>query len=318
MSRPFSGAIAEHVVAVTQAVATANAPVDATFVADFADLQPASAQGALDLAVDLGLLTKNGATYEVKSPLCRFTQSPEAAPKMALLRVLLEDYEPFRVFRSRLAATADASTAAEQTRVLLDLDAHRDEILQTLISLGTFAQALVTTGGGHHRAADDAVGSALVTLAQSASELASAEAEVLGQLGRDAYDACTYAEVIQPLCEALVKANEGDARGAVTNAGNAVESYLAELAGRQGVNVVGAHGVTAKVNRLSDANWMPGKLKAVGTYLGNIRNAADHGIDPDINASWNFAPHTGVEYVFVALGFVRACDGVERGGPPIL
>lgn len=318
MARPFSAAIAEHVVKVTQAVDAAAKAVDARFVADFADLQPDAAERALELAVDLGLLHKTGGKYEVGSPLCRFTQAPAPNPKMALLRILLEDYEPFRVFRSRLNTTLDAATAAEQTRVVLDLDAHRDDVAQTLISLGTFAQALVATGGGHHVPTEEPVGSTLVTLAQASSDLAAAEMEVLNQLGRDAYDISSYADVVKPLAEALVKAGQGDSRGAVTNAGNAVESYLAELAGRHGVNVSNQHGVTSKVNTLAGAGHIPGKVKAVGAYLGNVRNAADHGVDADIGASWTFAPHTGVEYVFVAVGFIRSCDVIERGDAPLL
>jgi hypothetical protein len=55
----------------------------------------------------------------------------------------------------------------------------------------------------------------------------------------------------------------------------------------------------------------------IGSYLGAIRNAADHGPDPDItNQPWQIRDATGLEYVFVACSFISATIGIERNQPP--
>jgi hypothetical protein len=57
-------------------------------------------------------------------------------------------------------------------------------------------------------------------------------------------------------------------------------------------------------------------LRHIGSYLGTIRNAADHGPDPDINnASWQIRDATGLEYVFVACSFIAATLGIEKTRP---
>src|SRR6266850_7243297 len=135
MARPFSPATAEQVVAVTEAVVVNPQPTRVEFVVEFSDLPKDQAESALDLATDLGLLSLEGGRYSVASPLCRFLMTANQDQKATVLRVLLESYRPFVTFRERLVATTLASTAAQQTKVALDLNAHREAIKDTLISL---------------------------------------------------------------------------------------------------------------------------------------------------------------------------------------
>lgn len=310
MARAFSAATAEQVVAVVQAVGARDAPADVAFVADYCDLQHAAASAALDLAVDLGYLEESAGSYEVLSPLCRFARTPAVTVRAAVLRVALESYEPFRRFRTELEASGNASMAAERTRVLLGLAAHRDEILTTLVSLGTFAQALSTTGGGGYKPDDSPIGDPMVILAAAAADQASAEATVRDLIGGHV-DSLSRDHVLEPLADALLKAAGLDGRSAVTLAGNAVESMLSEVASRVGVNVAGKHGIIQKTDAFSSN--LPKKVRAVGYYLGSVRNAADHGIDPDIAAAWQVRDRTGAEYVSVACSFIRCVLGAENG-----
>ena len=58
-------------------------------------------------------------------------------------------------------------------------------------------------------------------------------------------------------------------RGRLSWLGNAIESYLEGLASRiGGVNLVGAAGLNAKLERFSTANALPKKLISVGKYQG--------------------------------------------------
>jgi hypothetical protein len=146
--------------------------------------------------------------------------------------------------------------------------------------------------------------------------MAAAEERIRSQLGVDAATVASRAEVIVPLAEALLKAKDGDARGAVVNAGNAVESYLVAFAGRTGVNIGGATGINSKLDRFDQVKALPKKLIFVGKYLGHVRNAADHGVDADVRAAWTVREATGIEYVFVAASFIASARSRELGNAP--
>jgi len=301
---------------VNAATASAEA-VEAEFVALFADISLEQAEAALNLSEDLGFLKCQSNTYKLASPFCRFLATPEETQKAAVMRIVLEAYVPFTTFRSRLLATADSGSAARETKALLDLDASREDIKNTLLSLGTFSQALVTAVGGKYTISSDTLENDLQVLAQSCTDDVSAERRIREQLGDEAYDAVSLPETVRPLASALLYAASGDARSAVLNAGNAIESFLGSLAARKGVSLAGKNGINAKIDALVPLISLPRKLKNVGKYLGHVRNAADHGAtDPDVTGTWTVRVSTGVEYVFVACSFIAAVSAWEKGKPP--
>src|SRR5208283_2626685 len=115
VGRAFYPATAEQVIAVAEAV-WAKTTADADFVSGFCDLPKQQTEGALGLAADIGLVAVAAGTYTPASPITRFTSSHDETHKAALLRIMLESYEPFAVFRERLIATNSAEKAAEQTK----------------------------------------------------------------------------------------------------------------------------------------------------------------------------------------------------------
>lgn len=315
MPRQFFQSTAEDVIAAIEAVVFNGKDTTPDFAAQFTDIPADRAKNALKLAVDMGFLTENAGKFSVTSPLCGLLITPKLNQKAAALRIALETYEPFVVFRHRLKATDFAHQAAQQTKVSLDLGEHRDVVKDTLISLGTYSGALGTEGGGVYVPTDEAIGNDVLLMAQSCKDIAAAEARIRLQIG-EAGEVVSREEVLIPLANALLKAAAGDARNAVVLAGNAVESYLVELAARVGVTLAGAPGINAKLDKFSQANKLPKKLIGVGKYLGNVRNAADHGIDAEVGAAWNILESTGTEFVFVACSFVAAATINERGQPP--
>lgn len=317
MPRPFSPATAEQAAGAIEAVVVNGQPTRVEFVAEFLDLNPDQAEAALKLATDIGLLSYANGRYSAASPLCRFFVTPNQMQKATFLRLVLESYPPFLTFRERLVATTLASIAAQQTKVALDLDAHREAIKDTLISLGTYSHALITEGGGHYRPAEAPAENLLRTVAEACTDAASAEARIREELGT-ATAFASREEVIVPLSDSLLRASGNDPRGAVVSAGNAVESYLTAFAARATVNISGAHGINAKLDRFAQVGRLPSKLASVGKYLGHIRNAADHGTDPEVNATWTIRSDTGVQYVHVACSFLASLAAAESGrGPEI-
>lgn len=319
MPTPFSPATAEQLVSAVEAVFV-NTPnsVNAGFVADFADIPVAQADSALQLASQVGFLADTGNGYVVSSPLCRLLVTPNDVHRASALRIALETFDPFLVFRQRLIATDSVTEAARQAKMLLDLDGHRDSIKDTLISMGTYSRALTATGGGRYATSDTVYENPLHEMARACADQTAAESRIREQIGDYTDNRLHRQEVVIRLADALLCARNHDSRGAVVRAGNAIESYLASLGNRMGANLQGAHGINSKLDRLQQSNSLPRKIINVGKYLGHIRNAADHGVDPDINASWEIRESTGLEYVFVACSFISSTLEHEDGASPIL
>jgi hypothetical protein len=311
MARPFWSATAEQVVAAVEAVCVNNKPTRCQFVAEFSDLPEPQAKAALDAATDMGLLLQAAGEYRVASPLCRFLSFPDEEQRAVFMRIVLESYEPFLKFRERLEVTSLASSAAQQTKVILDLQSHREEIKDTLISLGTYSHALLSEGGGRYRP-EVRPDSFLEVEAKACREIEKGEARIRELLGNESVALISRQEVFTPLVDALIRASSRDAEKAVHTAANALESYLDALATRMKVTLSGATGINAKLEKFRTQGKLPQKLVHVGKYLGHIRNAADHGIDPEVSASWAIRADTGLNYVYVACSFIGSITGLEQ------
>jgi hypothetical protein len=268
------------------------------------------------MAEDLGFVARQGPSWVNRSPLSRYVSTFGQPQRAATLRIMLESYEPFRIFRQQLVATADANRAARHTKAALGLTAHPDEIKDTLVNLGTFAEALVTSGGGHYTPSEQPVLNALSEVAHACADVAAAEHRIRQLLGPDAAGSVSQADVIDPLANALIKAAEPDARGAVLRAGNAIDSFITGAAAGPAVSLVGATGINSKLQRFATGAILPPKVLSVGYYLGNVRNAADHGVDPAFGVAWTIRNATGLEFVFVACSFIAITVSRLAGHPP--
>jgi hypothetical protein len=297
---------AEHVVGCIDALVSLGCPTPSATIATFVDISDRQAEAALDMATELELVRKVGSDFEISSPLCRFLATSSQIVKAAILRIVLESYEPFNIFRQRFQATLDLAAACRQTKAQLGLGASRDEIRDTLISLGTFSQALYPKGGGEYEIGSPLLPDAFAVIAGEAIEQEGAAQRIRVQIGAAASAIIDHASVLTPLANALMRARNRDGRGSVVEAGNAVESYLTALAPTVNVNLGNATGLGGKLDKFgSPAHVIPKKLIAVGKYLSNIRNAADHGLDIDIGKAWEITDTTGLEYIFVACTFIK-------------
>ena len=302
--RPFYQATAEQVVLVCEAVVSLNGS-NAGNVEAFTDLPKDKALSALQLAVDLKLLSEEEGHFAVASTLCQYFRTPQDAEKAALVRVTIESYEPFRIFREELEATGNVTTAAQRTKVRLNLDCHREQVKETLLSLATFSGALKVAQGNVYERDARGLTALLDELAAGSREIAEATLTIRDELG-EAANLIDQEGVISHLAAALRHAAASNGREAVLQAGIAVENFLTSVASRQQVDIAHANGINAKVERLARAGFCPQKLQNVSKYLGHIRNAADHGVDDQIGAPWIISAHTGRNYVFVASTFIAA------------
>jgi len=93
-----------------------------------------------------------------------------------------------------------------------------------------------------------------------------------------------------------------------------------KLANSQGVSLVGAAGINQKLDKFRPANKLPKKVVEAAKYLGQVRNAADHGVDVDhdVNALWGIQQDTGMLYLLVACSFISSALTFRDGAGFVL
>lgn len=301
---------AEHIIAVTDAVTTRENGCDDKYVAQFIDVPQGNAQNALEMAKELGLVCKGttpNSHYFPKKPFAIYMVTAKDSQKAAVLRLVLESFEPYCVFKQRLAITGLAAAAAEQVKLIFNLTPHRDEIKDTFISLGTFTHSLITEGAGLFKVVDYERSTAdfLHVVVEVVADRGFAEASVRKRLGDVIAAWINPQDVLSPLITAYQHIGlVNEEKTCVVHTGNAVESFLVQLALHLGVSLVGATGINGKVDKFG--NKLNTKHKNILKYLGHIRNAADHGIDSEIGVSWEISTESATEYVHVAISTIKS------------
>lgn len=300
---------AENVIAATDAALQKPEGVDENLVSAFLDTTVAYAREALQMARELSLLREPQAGLfvpDAKYALYLCTAVRES--KAAILRYVLEQYEPYRTFKARLDLSGVVGEAATQTKALHNIGAHRQVIITTFTDLGTYAQSLISEGGGLYKPRNDDPKTYLKILDAVIQERETATIQVRNRLGQEAVNWIDGPNVLENLITAYQRAAlaEQDSRAPIVHAGNAVESFLSQLADHHNVNIGNASGINAKADALKNAGHLLTKHNFMVKYLGHVRNAADHGVDTEIGTQWEVSPKTAVEYVHVAQSVISA------------
>jgi len=300
---------AENVIVATDAALQKPEGVDEALVSTFLDTTRAYARDALQMARELSLLREPQTGLFIPDSKCAlYLCTAVRESKAAILRYVLEQYEPYRTFKGRLALTGIVGEAATQTKALHNIEAHRQVISTTFCDLGTYAQPLISEGGGLYRPRHDDPQTYLKILDRVIQERETATIEVRNRLGEEAVNWIDGPNVLENLITAYQRAAiaEHDPRSPIVHAGNALESFLSQVAAHHNVNVGNAHGINARADVLKNAGHLLSKHNFMAKYLGHVRNAADHGIDSEIGTQWEVSPKTAVEYVHVAQSVITA------------
>ncbi len=305
MSIPFSQTTAEHLVYSINAVYCNNNRSTVEFVSEFSSISTAQAKAALDLAVNLEVLKNENGEYCPHHPLGKLLIPSEDDLKISILSFLLESYKPFESFCQRIKQHGDSSDAARETKALLELDAEISEIRDTLLDLGTYCQILKPEGAGKFKLGELSFKSKLNVLAKAAVNFAESKKIIKEKITEMCISHVNETEVVDPLSQALLRVDSGNYRDAIVHAGNAIDSFLTELSNIEGISPI-KHGINSMLVDLKSKNKIPTKIQNMGFYLGHIRNGADHGVDSEINASWDVSADTSLEYIFVSCSFIRA------------
>jgi len=309
---------AENIIGATEAALLASGPVTEDSVAQFLDVPSQSARNALRMALQLGLLSEpKASTYSPSHPLSSYLITASRPAKAAILRLALEQFPPYRTFKERLEVSVSAPEAANQARAIHAITAHREEVLNTLVGLGTYTNSLSSQGAGGYVVAEPLTADHLAPLASAIASREAAHLHVRKRLGATAADRIDAKQVLEPLVTAflLTARVEEDARAPILHAGNAIESFLVQLAAQVGANLKGASGINSKADVLLKGGHITKKHASMLFYLGNVRNAAEHGtdVDPDVNRTWDISLSTSLEHVNVALSTIAAMVAHQAG-----
>jgi len=303
----FFPTTALHVVGAIDCSLLSRTGATSILVGEFLDITQDRAGNALLMGESLGLLRRQNpkAPFIANGLLPQILVSCSAKNRPCVFRLALEQYEPFRIFAHRLAQSHTAQEAARAVKSVAQLDAHRDEIANTLSDLGTYSNSLRIEAGGllTPRGRDDE--GYLSVTSEVMDDRQTALLFVTKRIGTRAAQWVDPNSVFEPLVTAYQRSANAhsESRAPIVHAANAVESFLEQFSAARGVSLGGAAGINAKAQALrsSQPPAITTKHLNLMKYLGHVRNAADHGIDPETNQPWEISETTAHEYVHVAM-----------------
>lgn len=299
---------AEAIVDVIDALLSHGRSVPANTVAQFLDIEQERAEHALKMAAQLGLASEQpDGTFNASHPLANYLVTSSDSQKAAILRLILEQYPPYKTFKQRLAVSLAPIRAAHQVKVLYKLETPRDDIKETLVSLGTYTRSLVSRGAGQFDLAEglDSDATYMKLQMEVMAERERSELHVRKALGDEAAEWIEPNEVLNHLVTAYQRlSDDTEPRAPILHAGNAFESFLAQIGQHHHVNLKG-NGINAKLDELAGGNHILKKHCFMAKYLGHVRNGADHGVDPETNHTWEISFDTSIQYVHVAISVIR-------------
>lgn len=290
---------AEDIVAVVDAVVAKGHDVDVNFISEFTGIATDDqVDKALNMAIELDMVTHDSLTgcYNVNSFLAKkLVTTTSDDQKAVIMRLILEQYQPYKVFKTRYGFTRSIEQACKQTKTLCSLQANERDIKNTLISIATYAKALKSEGANLYSFVEEENIYSLIE--SSLLESAITENSLRDFWGETIYNSVNNTTVTEPLSEAFQKskAQTPDTRAVIVYAANSFESFLESYATNKGVSLSGRTGIISKRDALSA--HLSKKHKGMIEYIGQVRNAADHGADSDENDQmWIVTKETALIY----------------------
>jgi hypothetical protein len=303
---------AEQVAGVAEAVALAVDGVSAETVAEHLNHPQPAVESALLVGTHLGLVRNDGGAYTSATPFRFYFAEATGARRVDVLRFALEAFPAYRFFKQRVAMHRDPLRAARETKLRFDFANHESEVRETLVSLGQFTGSLTyDTETGYSVASSEEVEAFLGAAEQMATDGAAIEEFIRDRLGDEVYAYIQDEEeaVITHVRSTLQKVVAGEAdRTAVVHIGNACENFLVKVAreATPAVDVSDATGVISKAQTLKDAHVITEKHMGYMRLVGQLRNAADHGEDADINQEWQITPEAVTLGALALVGAIKS------------
>lgn len=299
---------AEAIIGATDAALQCPNGVNDQIVAEFLDIPVDNARNALLMAQELGLVENNNQVFTPKNPIATYLITSSQIQKASILRLVLEQYEPYRSFKSRLQLSDSVTVAANEIQAIYGMPAHKADISSTLVSLGTYTGSLISEGAGRYKILEGRIAEYLVIVNDVVNQKEATEVFLRTRLGNEAVRWINQQNVMDQLVTAYqVLANTDiDPKAPIVHASNAIESFLGQIATHYGVNLGNANGINSKVDKITQAGFLTDAHKFVLKYIGHVRNATDHGAIPALNPTWDISKFTAIEFVNVSLTVISS------------
>lgn len=307
---------AEQVVQATEAAFLLGEQADLASTARFMNLDVAvehqrrQVEHALLAADMLGLATpraRNRRGHDF-SPLAPLIVSGRNEDKRALFKVHLEQYAPFILFVERLRAGARPRQAALQVCAVHEFADDPVVAWRAFESWGTYSGSLVRAEDGRYVPSDPAwrVESLRQSLDVLSDQKHDARQFIRESLGREAFS-FIEGRVREALADTIVMlANDSEPASIILLLSNTYEDFL-RLVGYRRVNLQNASGIIQIGNQLRGRRLIAQKHLGAIQLIGHIRNAAEHGGDPDEeNRPWEVSLATVRLMVLAALSSIRS------------
>lgn len=306
---------AEDIIGVVDAVLAKSEHCNKSFISEFADISLPQAENALLMASEMGLVAKEvDELYNSSSYLARLiVTARNSENKAAILRLVLEQYDPYITFKARFLYTGSLDTAAKQVKSFYGMASGHKEIKNTFINIATYAKAMINDGAGSYKLNQDDV--TYIEILDLALKFKSNDFSALQQqLGADVYEFLDKTNVFSPLVDAYskIQATTIEPKPIVLYAGNAFESFLQQIANEYNISLSGKSGIIQKSNALSGV--LSKKHRGMIDYIGHVRNAADHGTDADEDGkTWNISTDTALLYPILVVSIIKDIYYYQHG-----
>lgn len=298
---------AEDIVGVVDSILAKPDNCTKEYISEFADISIAQAENALLMARELSLIKfNNDNTYNSDSFLARLiVSSRNDTHKAAIMRLVLEQYEPYIVFKKRCNFTGSMDLASKQVKALFSMSSSYKDIRNTIINIGTYSRSLINDGANSYEFNQDDV--SYIELLNLALKFKANDDNILNnQLGEEACNYIDSEKVLKPLSEAYSKIqnDDSDRKSIILYASNAFESFLQQIADDNAISLVGKNGINNKSDAL--CNVISRKHRGMINYISQVRNAADHGADPDEDGQvWEISDSTAHFYPLLVAGIIK-------------
>lgn len=302
---------ADDIVAVIDAVNAKGGEASLGFIREFTGIATDSqAVNALEMAINMHMLVSDSvnSTYSILSPLARLlVTATQDDHKAALMRIILEQFEPFETFRTRFAITQNIDIACSQTRAIYSLAGNERDIKSTIISMATYAKVLKRESASTYTFFQGEKNDHLQYINDLLEEKMVDDLLLRNYFGEIVYQSLNFTNIINPLLDAVSKSksNPLDTRAVILYAGNAFESFLNQYAQNRQISLQGRNGIISKLTAFQ-GNTISKKHRGIIEFIGQIRNAADHGADStENNMTWVISREIAIIYPMVVASAIK-------------
>lgn len=302
---------ADDIVAVIDAVNAKGYKSNIGFIREFTGIATDNqAINALEMAVYMQMLKIDISdnTYSINSKLAKLlVTTTKDDYKAAIMRLILEQFDCFVFFIERFYITQNIESACSQTKAMYSFISNERDIKSTFVSLATYAKIIKRDSANSYSFYREDQNNYLLLINEAIDDKMINESTLRNYFGDSIYLSLNRNNIINPLTDSFLKSKQIplDTRAVILYAGNAIESFLEEYANLKVVSLVGKNGIISKLSVFSSTD-ISKKHRGVFEYIGQVRNAADHGADSsEHNLTWMISKETAIIFPMIVASLIK-------------